>query len=108
MRELQPGQNYPIGGGRVVLTVKPGLPCGTTFGVFTAIRAWLADAAGQPLLLFPLPLASCSETATILTELYRHQGQSVPYNSPRRLRPATAVDPCWTAMARWWAWSAPS
>jgi hypothetical protein len=31
------------------------LPRGTTFGVFAAIRAWLADAAGQPLSLFPLP-----------------------------------------------------
>lgn len=59
----------------LVLAVKPGLPPGTTFGVFAAIRAWLADPAGQPLLRFPLPLASRSETAMILTELYRHRGQ---------------------------------
>lgn len=59
----------------VVLAVKPGLPRGATFGVFAAIRAWLADAAGQPLLLFPLPLASRGETAMILTELYRYRGQ---------------------------------
>ncbi|HHW77204.1 MAG TPA: trypsin-like serine protease [Xanthomonadaceae bacterium] len=58
----------------VVLAVKPGLPRGITFGVFAAIRVWLADAAGQPLLLFPLPLASRGETAMILAELYRHQG----------------------------------
>lgn len=65
----------PVARIAIVLAVRPGLPRGTTFGVFTAIRAWLADAAGQPLLLFPLPLASRSETAMILTELYRHQGQ---------------------------------
>lgn len=59
----------------VLLTVKPGLPPGTTFGVFSAIRAWLADAAGQPVSLFPLPLASRGETAMILIELYRHRGQ---------------------------------
>ena len=59
----------------IVLAVKPGLPRGATFGVFAAIRAWLADATGQPLLLFPLPLASRGEKAMILTELYRHQGQ---------------------------------
>ncbi len=59
----------------IVLAVKPGLPRGTTFGVFAAIRAWLADATGQPLLLFPLPLASRGETTMILSELYRHQGQ---------------------------------
>ena len=59
----------------VVLAVKPGLPRGTTFGVFAAIRAWLADAAGQPVSLFPLPLASRGETAMILSDLYRHRGQ---------------------------------
>jgi S1-C subfamily serine protease len=59
----------------IVLAVKPGLPPGTTFGVFAAIRTWLADAAGHPLLLFSLPLASRGETALILTELYRYQGQ---------------------------------
>lgn len=59
----------------LVLTVRPALPRGTTFGVFNAIRAWLADAAGQPSLLFPLPLASRGETAMILAELYRYQGQ---------------------------------
>lgn len=59
----------------MVLTVKPGLPPGTTFGVFATIRAWLADAEGKPLSLFSLPLASRGETAMILTELYRHRGQ---------------------------------
>ena len=59
----------------LVLTVRPALPRGTTFGVFNAIRAWLADASGQLLLLFPLPLASRGETAMILAELYRYQGQ---------------------------------
>jgi len=59
----------------VLLAVKPGLPRGTTFGVFSAIRAWLADATDQPVSLFPLPLASRGETAMILIELYRHRGQ---------------------------------
>ncbi|MDG4584253.1 MAG: TerD family protein, partial [Candidatus Competibacter sp.] len=59
----------------IVLAVRPGLGSGTTFAVFAAIRCWLADAAGQPLLVFPLPLASRGETAMILAELYRHQGQ---------------------------------
>ncbi len=59
----------------IVLTVRPGLGRGTTFGVFASIRSWLADAAGQPQLVFPLPLASRGETAMILAELYRHQGQ---------------------------------
>ena len=59
----------------VVLSVKPGLPHGTTFGVFTAIRTWLADTPAHLLSLFPLPLASRGETAMILTELYRHRGQ---------------------------------
>ena len=59
----------------IVLAVRPGLGPGTTFGVFASIRSWLADAAGQPLLVFPLPLASRGETAMILAELYRHQGQ---------------------------------
>jgi S1-C subfamily serine protease len=59
----------------VVLAVKPGQPSGVTFGVFTAIRAWLTDAADQPVLLFPLPPASRGETAMIMAELYRYQGQ---------------------------------
>jgi S1-C subfamily serine protease len=59
----------------VVLAVKPGQPPGVTFGVFTAIRAWLTDAADQPVLLFPLPPASRGETAMIMAELYRYQGQ---------------------------------
>ncbi len=59
----------------IVLAIRPGLGLGTTFGVFASIRSWLADAAGQPLLLFPLPLASRGETAMILAELYRHRGQ---------------------------------
>jgi S1-C subfamily serine protease len=59
----------------IVLAVRPGLGPGTTFGVFASIRGWLADAAGQPLLVFPLPLTSRGETAMILAELYRHRGQ---------------------------------
>jgi stress response protein SCP2 len=59
----------------LVLTVKPGSPLGTTFSVFAAIRVWLTDGAGAPLLVFPLPLAYRGETAMILAELYRHQGQ---------------------------------
>ncbi len=59
----------------VVLTVKPGLTPATTFGVFSAVRTWLADASGKLLLLFPLPPASRGETALIMAELYRHQGQ---------------------------------
>ena len=59
----------------LVLTIKPGMAPGTTFGVFSTIRAWLADAAGLPLLVFPLPPASRGETAMILAELYRHRGQ---------------------------------
>ncbi|HCB13239.1 MAG TPA: trypsin [Gammaproteobacteria bacterium] len=59
----------------IVLAVKPGMPPGVTFSVFTAIRSWLTDAADQPLLLFPLPPASRGETAMIMAELYRHQGQ---------------------------------
>ncbi|MFZ1642110.1 MAG: trypsin-like peptidase domain-containing protein [Candidatus Contendobacter sp.] len=59
----------------LVLTVKPGAPPGTTFGVFSTIRAWLTDAAGAPLLVFPLPPASRGETAMILAELYRHREQ---------------------------------
>lgn len=59
----------------IVLAVKPGQPPGVTFGVFTAIRAWLTDAADQPVLLFPLPPASRGETAMIMAELYRYQGQ---------------------------------
>ncbi len=60
----------------LVLTVKPGAtPPGTTFGVFAAIRAWVTDAANAPLLMFPLPPTSRGETAMILAELYRHQGQ---------------------------------
>ncbi|MEZ5600433.1 MAG: TerD family protein [Candidatus Competibacteraceae bacterium] len=58
----------------IVLAVRPGLGPGTTFGVFASIRGWLADAAGQPLLV-SLPLASRGETAMILAELYRHRGQ---------------------------------
>lgn len=57
----------------IVLVVKPELGPGVTFGVFAAIRSWLADTAGQRLLLFSLPLASRGETAMILAELYRHQ-----------------------------------
>ncbi|MCP5158970.1 MAG: trypsin-like peptidase domain-containing protein [Gammaproteobacteria bacterium] len=59
----------------IVLTVKPGMPPGTTFSVFTAIRAWLTDAADKPQFLFPLPPAGRGETAMIMAELYRHQGQ---------------------------------
>jgi S1-C subfamily serine protease len=59
----------------VVLSVKPGISSGITFGVFAAIRAWLKTAAGDWLSLFPLPLASRGETAMILTELYRHRDQ---------------------------------
>ncbi|MCB1769402.1 MAG: trypsin-like peptidase domain-containing protein [Candidatus Competibacteraceae bacterium] len=59
----------------IVLAIKPGMPPGVTFGVFTAIRAWLTDAADKPLLLFPLPPARRGETAMIMAELYRHQGQ---------------------------------
>jgi S1-C subfamily serine protease len=59
----------------VVLTVRPGMAPGTTFGVFSTIRAWLTDATSAPLLVFPLPPASRGETAMILAELYRHQGQ---------------------------------
>ena len=59
----------------LVLTVKPGAAPGTTFGVFATIRAWVTDAAGTPLLVFPLPPTSRGETAMILAELYRHQGQ---------------------------------
>lgn len=58
----------------IVLAVKPALPRGATFSVFSSIRCWLADMAGKPLLLFPLPLASRNETAMILAELYRYQG----------------------------------
>ncbi|KAB2929595.1 MAG: trypsin-like serine protease [Candidatus Contendobacter sp.] len=59
----------------LVLTVKPGALPGTTFGVFATIRAWVTDAAGKSLLVFPLPPTSRGETAMILAELYRHQGQ---------------------------------
>ena len=59
----------------IVLVVKPGQPPGVTFGVFTVIRAWLTDAADQLMLLFPLPPASRGETAMIMAELYRYQGQ---------------------------------
>ena len=59
----------------LVLTVKPGVLPGTTFGVFSTIRAWVTDAADAPLLVFPLPPTSRGETAMILAELYRHQGQ---------------------------------
>lgn len=59
----------------IVLTVKPGQSPGLTFSVFTALRAWLTDAADQPMLLFPLPPTSRGETAMIMAELYRYQGQ---------------------------------
>ena len=59
----------------VLLAIRPGSPPGATFGIFTTIRVWLTDAAGVPVLVFPLPLASRGETAMILAELYRHQGQ---------------------------------
>jgi S1-C subfamily serine protease len=59
----------------IVLTVKPGFAPATTFGVFSAVRAWLADPSGKLPLLFPLPPASRGETALIMAELYRHQGQ---------------------------------
>jgi len=59
----------------IVLAVKPGMSPGVTFGVFTVIRVWLTDAADKPLLLFPLPPACRGETAMIMAELYRHQGQ---------------------------------
>lgn len=59
----------------IVLAVKPGSPRGTTFGVFASMSAWLKDAADLPLLRFPLPPANRGETAMILAELYRYQGQ---------------------------------
>lgn len=59
----------------IVLAVKPGSPRGTTFGGFAAIHVWLAEATGQRLLDFPLPPANRGETAMILAELYRYQGQ---------------------------------
>ena len=59
----------------VLLAIRPGSPPGATFGIFTTIRVWLTDPAGVPVLVFPLPLASRGETAMILAELYRHQGQ---------------------------------
>ncbi len=59
----------------LVLAINPGLSAGVTFGVFATIRAWLTDAADQPALLFPLPPAQRGETAMILAELYRYQGQ---------------------------------
>lgn len=59
----------------LVLAVRPELPPGTTFGVFSAIRTWLMDSEGQVLLAFPLPLSSRGETAMILSEVYRYQGQ---------------------------------
>ena len=59
----------------IVLAVRPGQPHGVTFGVFSALRVWLTDAADQPMLLFPAPPASRGETAMILAELYRYQGQ---------------------------------
>lgn len=59
----------------LVLVVKPGLPPGVTLGVFGTLRAWLADVAGQPLSLFPVPALCRGETALILAELYRHRGQ---------------------------------
>lgn len=39
------------------------------------MSAWLKDAADLPLLRFPLPPANRGETAMILAELYRYQGQ---------------------------------
>ena len=59
----------------IVLTVKPGLTPATTFGVFSAVRAWLADPSGKLPLVFSLPPASRGETVMIMAELYRHQGQ---------------------------------
>lgn len=59
----------------LVLAVKPELPPGVTLGIFAAIRAWLADSAGQPLSLFPLPLPCRGERALILAEFYRHREQ---------------------------------
>lgn len=59
----------------IVLAVKPGSPRGTTFGIFARIDVWLTDVAGQPVLRFALPPAHRGETAMILAELYRHQGQ---------------------------------
>ncbi len=58
----------------LLLAVRPGSAPGTTFGVFSSIRAWLGDAAGTPRLLFPLPPSTRGETAMILAELYRRQG----------------------------------
>lgn len=58
-----------------VLAVKPELPPGITLGIFAAIRAWLGDAAGQPLSLFTLPLPCRGERALILAEFYRHREQ---------------------------------
>ncbi len=59
----------------IVLAVKPGSPRGTTLGVFANVGVWLRDATGQPLLRFSLPSAHRGETAMILAELYRYQGQ---------------------------------
>ncbi len=65
----------PVARVALVLTVRPGAPLGTTFGVFATIHAWVTDAANAPLLVFPLPPTGRGETAMILAELYRHQGQ---------------------------------
>jgi len=59
----------------MVLAVKPGQSAGVTFGVFAVIRAWLTDNADKPMLLFSLPPACRGETAMIMAELYRYQGQ---------------------------------
>ena len=59
----------------LVLTVRPGASPGTTFGIFATIRAWLSDASGALALVFPLPPAGRGETAMIVAELYRRQGQ---------------------------------
>jgi S1-C subfamily serine protease len=59
----------------MVLAVKPGQSAGVTFGVFTVIRVWLTDNADKPMLLFSLPPACRGETAMIMGELYRYQGQ---------------------------------
>lgn len=55
----------------VMQTAQPDITC----GAFSALRTWVTAADEQPLLLFPLATASRGETAMIMGELYRYQGQ---------------------------------